>query len=84
MSNGYVMFLRLKYLLFQNRSAISGFAPPCKQLILCRSLGLLGIHYHQFRCRQKAKTDVDYQPQLFHWPCEKGDLYLSCQLGFFR
>ena len=30
---------------------------PCRQLILYRFLGFLGIHYHQFQCRQKAKTD---------------------------
>ena len=53
------MFLRLS---IQNRSTISEFVSPCRQLILYRFLGFLGIHYHQFECRQKAKTDEAYQP----------------------
>ena len=31
-----------------------------------RFIGFIGIHYHQFECRQKAKTDEAYQSQLFH------------------
>ena len=54
------------------------------QTILYRFLGFLGIHYHQSGCRQKVKKDEAYQPQLFHWPDEKGDLCLTQQLGFFR
>ena len=69
---------------FKNRSTISGFVLPCRQLILCRFLGFLGIHYHQFGYRQKAKTDEAYQPQLFYWPDKKGDLCLSQQLAFFQ
>ena len=49
---------------FKNRSTISGFVLPCRQLILCRFLGFLGIHYHQLQCRQKAKTDEAYQISL--------------------
>ena len=40
--------------------------------------------YHQFECRQKVKTDEAYQPQLFHWPDEKGDLCFSRQLELFQ
>ena len=43
-------------------STISGFVPPCKRLILYHFLGIPGIHYHQFECRQEAKTDEAYQP----------------------
>ena len=48
--------------------------PLCRQLILYRFLGCLSIHSHQFECRQKAKANEAYQPPLFHWPDEKGDL----------
>ena len=37
------------------------FVPLCKQLIMYRFLGFLGIHYHQFEYRQKAKKDEAYQ-----------------------
>ena len=32
--------------LFKDKSTISGFAPPCRQLILYRFLECLSIHYH--------------------------------------
>ena len=38
---------------------------------------------HQSEYRQKAKTDEAYQPQLFHWPDEKGDLCFLRQWEFF-
>ena len=41
--------------LFQNKSTISRFVLPCRQLILFHFLGFLNIHYHQVGCHQKAK-----------------------------
>ena len=78
------MFLRLKIFLIQNRSKIFGFVLLCRQLILYRFLGFLGIHYHQFECRYRVKTDGVYKPQLFHWPDEKGDLNFSRQWEFCK
>ena len=49
----------------QNRSTISGFILPYRQLILYRFLGYLSIHYHQFECRQKAKTDENIKLNYF-------------------
>ena len=49
-----------------------------------RFAGCLSIHYHQFECGQKAKTDEAYQPQLFHWSDEKGDLCFLQKREFFR
>ena len=50
-------FWGLNIFLIQNRPTIFGFVLPCRQLIVYRFLGFLGIHYHQFECRQKVKTD---------------------------
>ena len=50
-------FQGLGIFLFQNKSTISGFVPLYRQLILCRFLEFLGIHYHQFECHQKAETE---------------------------
>ena len=46
-------FWGLSIFLIQNRWTIFGFVPLCRQLILYRFLGFLGVHYHQFECRQK-------------------------------
>ena len=77
-------FWGLNIFLIQNRSTISGFVPLCRQLILYHFLGFLGIHYHRFEYHQEEKTDETYQPPLFHWPDEKGDLYFSLQQKFFQ
>ena len=68
------MFLRLKYLFISSVQNTSAY----------RFLGSLSIHPHQFECRRKAKTNEAYQPQLFHWPDEKDDLYFSQQWEFFQ
>ena len=57
----------LSIFLYQNRSTVFRFVPLCRRLILYRFLDCLSIHYYQFECSQKAKTDEDYQPQLFSW-----------------
>ena len=58
-------FIVLTIFSIQNRPAISGSVLPYRQLTLCRFLGFLGIHCHLFGCRQKAKTDEDYQLNHF-------------------
>ena len=60
-------FWGLNIFSIQNRSTISGFVSPCRQLILYRFPGFLGIHSHQSRCRQKAKIAV------FHGNCDSFD-----------
>ena len=37
----------------------------CSERNISQCILHLSIHYHQFGCRQKAKTDEAYQPQLF-------------------
>ena len=76
------MFLSI--FLIQNRSTNFGLVLLCRHLILYRFLGFLSIQHHQFKYRQKAKTDEAYQPQLFHRPDEKGDLCFSRQWEFFQ
>ena len=72
----------VKIFLCQNRSTISGSVPQCRQLILWQFLGFLSIYYHRYR--QKVKTNVVYQTQVFHQPYKNGDLYFSQQQKLFR
>ena len=58
-------FWSLTIFSIQNRSRFFRFVPPCRQLILYRFLGFLGISYHQFGCRQKAKTDENCHLNYF-------------------
>ena len=42
----------------QNRSNISGFVPPWRQLILYRLLGYLSIHPHQFESTVRKQKQM--------------------------
>ena len=77
-------FWGLNIFSIQNRLTISGFVPLSRQLIVYRLLGYLSIHPHQFEYRQKEKTNEAYQPSLFVWSDEKGDLYFLGQWEFFQ
>ena len=58
------MFLRLKYLI--NSKLIDNFwtCSSVQAIKFLPSSKLLSIYPHQFECRQKAKTDEAYQPQI--------------------
>ena len=67
-------FKGLSIFLIQNRSTIFGFAVLCRQLILYCFLGFLGIHYHQFECRQK---------QILHIPKSTPNIGLLYETGIW-
>ena len=48
-------FWGLNIFSIQNRSTISGFVPPHRQLILYPFQGCLSIHHYQFGCVRKQK-----------------------------
>ena len=56
------MFLMLIHLFNSKLIKNFWFVPLYRQLILYRFPGFLGVYYHQFKFRQKAKTDEAYRP----------------------